>query len=120
MQPYLYNHPKGDVYDDQYFSFVFEDVQIDNVEYDLTLARIVSSVQTVLVKQTLENETNNEQEMSLQLNETTTNTGTFTFTSGFAIMSGAAFSGEFPCRFHYADVCLLSKKFSWRAYYRCG
>lgn len=94
MEPYLWNIAQGQVYSDQHFSYIFEDMNVDRIEYDLNLGKIISSNPLVLANQTLTNKTDHEQEMSFQLNETATHTSTFEYSTGFTITIGMSFKGE--------------------------
>lgn len=94
-EPYLWNHPKDEIFADQHFSFVFEDMKIEKIEYDLKLGKIISSTPLVLANQTLKNDSSHEQEMSFQLSETVSQTSTFEYALGFTISIGAKFSGTF-------------------------
>ena len=94
MEPYVYNHPSGEVFNDQYFSFLFEDMNIDKIDYDLKLGKILTSTPLMLANQTLTNESNQEQQMSFSLSQTVTHTSSFDYTLGFTIGLQAKFSGK--------------------------
>ncbi|KAJ3485529.1 hypothetical protein NLI96_g4885 [Meripilus lineatus] len=96
MEPYLWNIAQGQVYSDQHFSYIFEDMNVDRIEYDLNLGKIISSNPLVLANQTLTNKTDHEQEMSFQLNETATHTSTFEYSTGFTITIGMSFKAGIP------------------------
>ncbi|KAG8985086.1 hypothetical protein FRB94_012017 [Tulasnella sp. JGI-2019a] len=115
VEPHLWNHPQEEVFPDQYFSFLFEDMRIDRVEYDLKLGKIISSTPTILADQTFKNDTNHEQEMSFQLNETTTHTSTFEYALGFAITIGATFKADIPivAGAELSVSTSLSNKWKW-------
>lgn len=93
-QPYLSNaEPEDPASADQYFSFLFEDMRVDGVEYDLKMGKIVSATPVVLADQTFKNESKLKQEMSFQLAESATHTSTFEYATGFPISVGAKVSG---------------------------
>lgn len=94
VEPYLWNHPKDEVFADQHFSFAFEDMKIEKIDYDLKLGKIISSTPMILANQTLKNDSSRDQEMSFQINETATHTSTFEYSLGFTISIGAKISGE--------------------------
>ncbi|KAJ3492365.1 hypothetical protein NLI96_g33 [Meripilus lineatus] len=94
--PYFWNHPRGDIYPDQHFCFLFEDMRIDRIDYDLDVGKIISSTPLLLASQTLTNNTNQEQEMSFSLNETTSHTSTFEYSTGFTLATGTEFKAGIP------------------------
>ncbi|KZT10565.1 hemolytic lectin LSLb [Laetiporus sulphureus 93-53] len=96
LKPYFWNHPQTQVCDDQYFTFLFEDMSIDKIEYDLKDGRILSSTPNVLATQVLENSSSQTQEMSFHFSETLTQTSTFDYTAGFTIAVGTAFKAGVP------------------------
>lgn len=91
--PYLWNHPYPSHYNDQYFTYLFEDMNIDRIDYDLDEGKILSSTPIVLANQTLVNDTDHEQEMSFSLSETVEHTSTFEYTFGFTIGLETKFKG---------------------------
>lgn len=100
VSPYIGNHPASDDYADHYFSFLFEDMKIERIEYELKLGRIISSTPTVLANQTLDNKDSTEaQEMKFEFNRTETHTSTFEYSEGFTITIGTTVKGTntFSC-----------------------
>ncbi|KAH7885577.1 hypothetical protein F5I97DRAFT_1968286 [Phlebopus sp. FC_14] len=97
MSPSLDNIIASRVYSDQYFSFLWEDLEVERVEYDLDLGHIVSSTPLIIANQTLTNYSNHDQEMSFELDETVTHTSTFEYNiqSGRSIVNEAEFSIDF-------------------------
>ena len=85
--------PMTDVYDDQHFSFLFEDTEIVRVDYDLKLGKIINATPLVLASQTLTNHTQTEQEMQFTVSETETHTSTWEQSDGSTITVGTSFSG---------------------------
>ena len=94
QDPYFWNHPAGGTYNDQYFSFLFEDMNIDKIEYDLKLGKILTSTPLVLANQTLTNNSDQDQQMSFSLSQTVTHTSSFDYTLGFTIGLQTKFKGE--------------------------
>ncbi|KAI0067578.1 hemolytic lectin [Artomyces pyxidatus] len=80
--PYIGNISAADVYADQYFSFVFEDMSVDRIEYDFQLGTVVSSASQILATQVIDNELDVEHETRFELSETVTHTSTFYHASG--------------------------------------
>ena len=75
-------------------------MNIDRIEYDLKLGKILSNNPLVLANQTIYNDTDLDQEMSFQLNETTTHTSTFEYSTGFTVTVGSEFKCEFGFDIH--------------------
>ncbi|KAJ3476703.1 hypothetical protein NLI96_g10978 [Meripilus lineatus] len=96
QQPFLWNYTSSPVWADQHFSFLWEDMRVDRVDYDLHLGQIVSSTPLVIANQTLTNDTNLEQEMSFEMNESVQNTSTFEYSTGFTVTVGTSFSVGIP------------------------
>ena len=96
VDPEVSNITASAVYADQYFTFLFEDMKVDKIEYDLKSGKIVSSIPKVLAIQSLDNATDIEQEMAFELNVTETHTSTFAFTSGFTATAKLSFSVGLP------------------------
>ncbi|KAI0315459.1 hemolytic lectin [Amylostereum chailletii] len=98
VDPEVYNYPgpPNSIYADQHFSFRFEDMQIDKIEYDLKVGRIISSTPEILANQTLTNGSDREQEMKFELNRSETHTSTFEYGIGFTISVGATAKGGVP------------------------
>ena len=94
--PQVYNHPASDSNPDQYFTFLFEDMKVDKVEYHLNLGKILSSIPIIIANQTLQNDSSIDQEMAFELDVTETHTSTFEYTTGFTITYGATFKAGVP------------------------
>ncbi|KAJ3476704.1 hypothetical protein NLI96_g10979 [Meripilus lineatus] len=96
-RPYLWSYDRfSTIWPDQFFSFLWEDMRVDRVDYDLHLAQVLSSTPLVIANQTLTNDTNLEQEMSFELNESVQNTSTFEYSTGFTVTVGTSFSVGIP------------------------
>ncbi|KAL3690756.1 hypothetical protein R1sor_004407 [Riccia sorocarpa] len=96
QKPQVYNHNPDEVYDDQYFTFLFEDMEIFKVEYHLDLGKIVSSTPKIISQQTLHNYTTAEQTMTFEVDEKVSHTSTFEYTLGFTISVGTTFKAGLP------------------------
>nr|BAC78490.1 Hemolytic lectin LSLc [Laetiporus sulphureus] len=96
LEPYFWNSAQTPIRSDQYFIFLFKDMRIDKIEYDLKDGRILSSTPNVLATQTLANTSSQTQEMSFNLSQTLTQTSTFAYTAGFTIAVGTAFKAGVP------------------------
>jgi hypothetical protein len=95
-KPEVINHPATDVYDDQYFSFLFEDMIVDRVVYHVDQGKILASTPIVIATQQLFNHSNIEQSMEFTINETMTETSTFDYTLGFTVTVGASYKAGIP------------------------
>ena len=93
VAPYLWNHPSKEVFPDQYFSFVFEDMTVVDIDYKLKLGKIVSSTPLLIADQTNQNDSPTQQLMTFKVSESVTRTGTFQYGSGLTITAGMKFEG---------------------------
>ena len=96
LNPQVDNYSASEVHPDHYFSFLFEDMKVDKVEYHLDLGKILSSTPIVIANQTLFNKTDIEQEMAFELDVTETHSSTFEYTTGFTISMGFSFKAGVP------------------------
>ena len=96
MEPQVGNIRAGEVFDDQYFSFLFEDTKIDRVVYHIDEGKILSSTPIAIATQTLHNQSDNQQAMEFSLNETETHTSSFDYTLGFTITVGVSGKAGIP------------------------
>lgn len=69
-------------------------LQVDSVEYDLSLGKITSSTPVVLASQTLTNDSKEEQEMVFSLSKSETHTSSFDYTLGVTVGAQMKFSGK--------------------------
>ncbi|KAF8954768.1 hemolytic lectin [Flammula alnicola] len=83
-------------YDDQYWTYLFEDVEVVDVHYNLDAGKILSTTPIVVGNQTLKNETDEEQTMSLAINDTESQTSTFQYRVGFTVSVGMKFKAGIP------------------------
>lgn len=74
-------------------------MDIDRIEYDLKLGKIIASTPLKLANQSLTNDTSQEQEMKFEINQSETHTSTFDYTAGFSLKVGATIKGGFALRF---------------------
>lgn len=91
--PHYYNNNAPDVYPDQYFTLLYEDMQIDSVEYDVDLGTITQSTPIILASEVLTNNVSSVQQTTVTVNQTTTHTSSFNFTFGFKINGDVQFKG---------------------------
>ena len=68
-------------------------VKFESIDFDLKKATISNSAPLTLASQTLENDTNYDQEMSFEVSQTITGEMTFTYTSGMSLTTGFTFKG---------------------------
>jgi hypothetical protein len=95
-EPEVWNHPSSDVYADHHFSFLFEDMQVDKIEYDLKLGKILTSTPKILANQTIVNDSDVDQTLTFEVAENETHTSSHEQTTGFSITVGTSFSAGIP------------------------
>ena len=101
----LDNIPAGNIIaPDQYFTFVWEDMNMDKIEFNLDAGKIGSSTPVVIANQTLKNGTDVSQEMSGSYRESVEHSSTFQFRTGFTVTTETEFNGAFYCLL----TCLLA------------
>lgn len=83
----------GPFYTDQLFYFMWEDMQVDKIEYDLDAGQIITSTPITIAEQTLTNDTDTDQEMSFAVDTNVTNSSSFEYSTGFTVTVGMEFSG---------------------------
>ena len=93
QEPTFSNYTPNSSYSDQHFCFLWEDMKVDKVEFNLDSGKIISSTPIVLAEQVLTNNSDTEQEMSFSVNKSVTNTSTFEYSTGFTVTVGMEFSG---------------------------
>ena len=91
--PTFANYTEKNFYSDQLFNFLWEDMKVDKVDFDLDAGKILASTPITLAEQVLTNDSNSEQSMSFSVNKTVTNTSTFEYSEGFTLTMGMEFSG---------------------------
>jgi len=84
-----------DKYDDQYFSFLFEDTEIDRIEYDAEDARPFGTV-AVPYPVELTNLGNAPAKLNANMSRTVSETASFDFHTGLTITVGAEFKTGIP------------------------
>ncbi|TGZ76157.1 hemolytic lectin [Ascodesmis nigricans] len=88
--PTVYNYPgNSNVYDDQYFSFVFEDMEIVRCVYNVDEGKILESTPEVIGKVTQRNDTNVDQTVEFSFQRSEEITHTFEYSQGYTIMVGS-------------------------------
>ncbi|CAB4442510.1 unnamed protein product [Rhizophagus irregularis] len=96
QEPQLSHYISSDQFDDQYWSFIFEDMIIESVDYKIDVGKIQSTKNVVLMRQSLTNDTDGEQMLSLKVDESVKHTSTFEYLGGFTVKVGAKFKAEIP------------------------
>lgn len=95
--PTLWNYPgNGGVYDDQYFTFLFEDMEISRIAYRLDQAKILSNTPEVIGSAVDRNRSTVNQTMEFSFSDTKTTSSSFDYTLGFAVTVGASGKVEIP------------------------
>lgn len=90
-EPQVCNHPgTSEIYDDQYFTFLFEDTKIDRIEYDINRGLVLSRVPELIGTQTELNYTDVNQTVEFDFSRTETISSSFDYTLGFTITVGAS------------------------------
>ncbi|KAJ7473451.1 hemolytic lectin [Mycena latifolia] len=80
----------------QFFTFEYEDMLVDRVEYDLKAGKIMTSTPRVLATQTLPNDTSIQQDMSFSMEESVTETSSFDYTTGLTLSVGVTIKAGIP------------------------
>jgi len=80
----------------RYFSFLFEELVVEGIDYDLEDGIVTASSLKVIAQQTLNNNTELEQTMECQVDERQTHSFTFEYTGGFNLGPGFNLSGGIP------------------------
>lgn len=89
--PTLWNHPADSkTCEDQYFTFLFEDMKISRIVYESNEANILSQKPEVIGSATQRNHTSINQQMEFSFSETKTTSSSFNYTYGYAITIGAS------------------------------
>ena len=99
-EPTFSNYDEKKFFPDQLFSFIWEDMNVDNVEFDLEAGKIVSSKQITLAEQSLKNNSEGEQEMNFSVDKAVTNSSTFEYGGGFTATVGMEFWGVWNLIYH--------------------
>ena len=86
--PTFSNHNERDFLPDQLFSFLWEDMKVDNVELDLDAGKIVFSKPVTLMEQTLTNNSDTKHGMTFNIDESVANSSTFEYGTGFTAAIG--------------------------------
>jgi len=95
-EPTFANYPASPAYPDHYFAFIFEDMTITKVEYNIDQAKITLAQPLVIASQEATNNTSVAQQSSITVSETKTHTSTFDYTLGFTITVGTTFLAGLP------------------------
>jgi len=91
--PTFWNFESKTFYADHLFDFMWEDMKVDKVEFDLKNGKIITSTPILLAEQVLTNDSDSEQEMSFSINKGITNSSTFEYSAGFTLTVGLEFGG---------------------------
>ncbi|KAI0741309.1 hemolytic lectin [Daedaleopsis nitida] len=94
--PFLANIDQTQLSGDQFFTFIWEDMQVDKVEYNLDAGTIVSSNPIILSEETFTNNTNAPTEVSFVVDQAVKTTSEFEYSTGFPVTFGMAFSVGIP------------------------
>ncbi|KAF4234190.1 hypothetical protein CNMCM8980_004040 [Aspergillus fumigatiaffinis] len=88
--------PVTSTYPDQYFTFLFEDMKIDRVEYHIEDGEIIDEGAVTIGKQTLDNYSSVEQSSTFTFAEEMSVSSTFERTHGFSITVETEFKTGIP------------------------
>lgn len=91
--PTFANYTASNFYSDQLFTFQWEGMKVDKVDFDLNAGKVISSTPISIAEQVLTNNSDQNQEMSFSVNKSITNTSTFEYSSGFTVTLGLEFTG---------------------------
>ena len=92
--PTFLNYISTDFYPDQLFYFIWEDVTVEKVDYDLAAGKILSSETITPAEQELTNNADQAQYLSFSIDKSVTRSSDFEYGSGFTVTTGTKFSGE--------------------------
>ena len=92
--PTFSNSPSTDFCADQLFYFIWEEMIVEKVEFDLAAGKILSSTTITLAEQVLTNNSDKVQDLCFSIDKSVTRSSTFEYGSGFTVTSGTEFSGE--------------------------
>ena len=92
-QPDFSNISEAKFFPDQLFSFIWEDMKVDKVEFNLAAGKILSSTQVKLAEQVLTNNSGSEKEMEFKVNKGITDSSAFEYAAGFTVTLGMEFHG---------------------------
>jgi len=97
IDPTLYDYPGNKkVYDDQYFTFLFENMKIDRVDYQIDEAKILTSIPEIIGTETLRNDTSVNQTVEFNFSRTEISSSSFEYTRGFTVTVGTSGKVGFP------------------------
>ena len=91
--PTFLNHDERGFFPDRLFSFLWEDMKVENVEFDIDAGKIVFSKPVMLVEQTLANSSDIEQEMTFNVGKSVANSSTFEYGTSFTAAAGMELRG---------------------------
>lgn len=87
------NHFSSNFQPNQLFRFLWEDMQVDKIEFDLKAGQIFPSTPVTLTEQVLSNNSEVARPLSFSVDKRTTNSSTFDYGSGFTVTLGMEFGG---------------------------
>lgn len=94
-EPTFSNYTPNSSFTSQLFYFLWEDMTVERVDFNLGAGVIGSSTPITLAEQVLTNNTDTEQEMSFSIDRGVTHSSTFEYSTGFTVTLGMEFSGTY-------------------------
>ena len=114
--PQIWNYPSDSkAFDDQYFRFLFEDMAVKSVKFDIDAGVVRDSTPLVLARSQLPNDTSVDQKISASFKKAVENESSFEYALGFSVEVGTSFSCGVPMLAEgKLDVSLTtSSDFTW-------
>jgi hypothetical protein len=94
-EPTFLNYTSTNPRPDQLFGFVWEDMKVDKVEFDVDAPRSSARRRVTLGSKVLTNNSDSEQEMPFNVTRASPTRALFEYSSGFTVTAGMEFSGAY-------------------------
>ena len=92
----------------EYFMYLWEDMKVTKVDYDLDSARVLTSKPVTIGEQTLDNSgSTQDQTTSFAVEQEVKKTSSFEYSTGFTVNVGMSFSASVDPRIPYVHLCAL-------------
>jgi len=96
QDPTFGNYTTTSSYSDQLFGFLWEDMQVDGVDFSLDDGKISLSTPLTIADQTLNNSSSSDAELSFTVNDGVVDSSSFEYSTGFTVTAGTAFEVGIP------------------------
>lgn len=91
--PTFGNSPAKNFDPDQLFEFVWEEMNVDEITFNLKAGKVLSSKPIVIAEKVVTNETSSKKNMTFSANKAVVGTSSFNYLSGFPVSFAMEFSG---------------------------